>query len=73
MLTVLDLQTIASYGGGMIIDAKSIPINDLTSIASYASNKQAQIIIKNASIIPPIELQSIASFSKGCVIFDFCG
>ncbi len=32
MLTVLDLQTLASFGDGMIIDAKRISANDLNFI-----------------------------------------
>ncbi|EAA6030668.1 hypothetical protein E0508_06105 [Salmonella enterica subsp. enterica serovar Kingston] len=72
MLTVMDLQTIASFGGGMIIDAKKFTVLDLQNIASFASTKQARITIKNAGLLTSLDLQTIASFSKGCVVFDFC-
>ncbi|EPC4015864.1 hypothetical protein ACRZOS_000167 [Enterobacter kobei] len=72
MLTVLDLQTLASFGGGMIIDAKRISANDLKTIVSFGNAQNISITIKNASIIPINELKTIASFSKGSVIFDFC-
>ncbi|HCB1525184.1 TPA: hypothetical protein MYO68_005145 [Citrobacter braakii] len=72
MITVSDLKSIANYGGGMILDAKTISATDLKSIANYASAKQAQIVIKNAGVISASDLKSIANYSKGCVVFDFC-
>lgn len=69
--TVLDLKSIASSGGGMILDAKRYTTFDLKSIASSASGKQATIILKNLDGKTTFDLKSIASSGKGCVVFDF--
>ena len=70
-LSVLDLKSIASKGGGMILDATKISVLDLKSIVSKASEKQAQIIIKKPNKLSVLDMKAIASKGKGCVIFDF--
>jgi hypothetical protein len=70
-LSVSDLKTIASKGGGMIIDAKLFSASDLKTIASKASNSQAQITLKNPNVLSSSDLKTIASKANGCVVFDF--
>lgn len=71
-MMVSDLKIIASNGGGMILDAKSIRGSDLKIICSNASAKQATVIIRNSSVLSSSDIKIMASNSKGCVIFDFC-
>ncbi len=71
-MTVSDLKIIASNGGGMILDAKSISASDLKIICSNASAKQATVIIRNSSELSSSDIKIMASNSKGCAIFDFC-
>jgi hypothetical protein len=70
-LSILDLKSIASKGGGMVLDATKISVLDLKSIASKASETQAQIIIKKPQILSVLDMKSIASKGNGCIIFDF--
>jgi len=70
-VSVSDLKIIASNGGGMILDASKISASDLKIIASNASGKQANIILKNPTVLSASDLKIIASNSKGCVTFDF--
>lgn len=72
-IPVNDLKIIASNGGGMILDAKTISANDLKIIASNASRSGAKVTLKNVDAIGVNDLKIIASNSKGCVIFDFFG
>lgn len=72
-VSVSDLKIIASNGGGMILDASKISASDLKIIASNASGKQANIILKNPTLLSASDLKIIASNSKGCVTFDFYG
>lgn len=72
-VSVSDLKIIASNGGGMILDASKISASDLKIIASNASGKQANIILKNPTVLSASDLKIIASNSKGCVTFDFYG
>ena len=71
-MMVSDLKIIASNGGGMILDAKSIRGSDLKIICSNASAKQATVIIRNSSVLSSSDIKIMASNSKGCAIFDFC-
>lgn len=68
-----DLKIIASNGGGMILDARTISANDLKIIASNASRSGAQITLRNVDVVSANDLKIIASNSKGCVVFDFFG
>lgn len=68
-----DLRSIASNGGGMILNAEKYSPSDLRSIASNASTKQASVVFKNAKVLNPADMRSIASNGKGRVVFDlFC-
>lgn len=70
-VSIGDLKTIATYGGGMILDARKISAGDLKTIATYASKTQSSITIKNPSVLSSGDMKTIATYSKGCVIFDF--
>lgn len=70
MYTQEELVNIASYGGGLELDAAKHTVADLTNIASYASNKGARITIslKNKKL-SAVEMTNIASYGKGSVSF----
>lgn len=68
--SVVELQAIASAGGGIILDATYLSAVDLQGIASAAKRGQATIIMKNITMKSSIELQGIASAGGGYVIFD---
>ena len=53
MYTQQELVNIASYGGGLELDAAKHTVADLTNIASYASSKGARITIslKNKNLV----------------------
>lgn len=69
--SVLDLKSIATSGGGMILDARSFSTLDLKSIAASASGQKAQIFFKNLQGKSALDLKSIAASGGGCVVFDF--
>ena len=70
MYTQQELVNIASYGGGLELDAAQHAVADLVNIAAYASNKGARITIslKNTKL-SAIDMSNIASYGKGCVSF----
>lgn len=70
MFTTDQLCRIASYGGGLELDAKNFTSDQLSKIASYASGKGARIEIslKNKKFTSD-QLCTIASYGKGCVVF----
>lgn len=70
-LTVSDLRGIASVGGGMVLNAKSLTASDLRGIASAAKSKKAQITIRNFHHLTASDMRGIASAGDGCVVFDF--
>ena len=70
-LSISGLKIIASKGGGMILDAKSISASDLKIIVSKASATKAQITLKNPQILSANDLKIVASKASGCVVFDF--
>lgn len=58
-------------GGGMLLDARQIPIEDIKIIVSRASTKNGNIILTNIQHIGAEDLKIIASRGNGTVIFDF--
>lgn len=70
-MTVGDLRSIASSGGGLILDSSKFTAGDLRSIVSSASSKNATIYLKNISKFTSGDLRSIASSGNGTVVFDF--
>ncbi|MBE9397627.1 hypothetical protein IOQ59_10180 [Pontibacterium sp. N1Y112] len=70
-VSISDLKVIASKGGGMVLDARTISPSDLKVIASKASDTQAQITLKNPNALSSSDLKVIASKANGCVVFDF--
>ncbi len=71
MFSVLDIKSIITSGGGMILDAKQFSVIDLKSIANLAAGKQIQIVLKNLQGKSTIDLKSIAFSGNGYVVFDF--
>ncbi|WP_155826734.1 hypothetical protein [Laribacter hongkongensis] len=69
--SVTDLRSIASSGGGMILDASKYSVTDLRSIASSASGSGAKITLRNVGAMSTTDLRAIASSGGGCVVFDF--
>ena len=66
--TIYDLQGIAAFGCGIIIDAGKYNTEDIKSIITIIKTHQSQIILKNARSIADIE--TIAEFGTGNVTFD---
>jgi hypothetical protein len=71
--SVMDLRSIASAGGGMILDASKYSCMDLKSIASAAGGMKAQLTLRNLSHLSVLDLRAIASAGTGCVVLDFLG
>jgi FAD/FMN-containing dehydrogenase len=69
MKTTDDLVKIASYGGGLVLDA-SRTTEDLVKIVSYAAGNGSRVVIKKAGSKTTDDLVKIASYGKGAVIFD---
>jgi len=69
-ISVADLKIIAVNGGGMVIDAKQVPVTDLKIIASNASKGGGLVTLKNADALSVTDLKIIASNSKGHVVLD---
>ena len=66
-----DLRSIATAGGGMILDSTKYSTTDLRSIATAANGKGARITLRNANSKSTTDLRSIATAGGGVVVFDF--
>lgn len=69
MLSVSQLQAIASAGAGFSIDGSKFSTSQLQSIVASAK-PESTIIINNSSHFAVSQLQSIAAASKGNVFFN---
>ncbi|AKU21240.1 hypothetical protein ACZ75_06855 [Massilia sp. NR 4-1] len=69
MLSASQIQTIVSFGGGVVISARSYSAAQLQTIASFAAGK-CQVVIKDAGQLSAAQMQAIGSFGKGAVLFD---
>ncbi len=70
MYTQEELVRIASYGGGLELNAALHTVADLTTIASFASTKGARIIISlKEKKLSATDMTNIASYGNGCVSF----
>lgn len=68
--SVDNLVRIASYGGGLKLDATSFTVDSLVRIASYGKSNNAALIIYNSSGLTADAAVRIASYSPGNVIFE---
>ena len=71
MMTVLNLQSIASSGGSVIVSAASYSALNLQSIAMTCKAKGVDLVIKEANKLTVLNCQTIASANPGHVTFDF--
>ena len=70
-MNVVNLQSIASAGGTVVVSASNFNVVNLQSIATAGVKSGAKLIIKDAIKLNAINCQSIASCHPGYVIFDF--
>ena len=70
IITTDQLKQIAAAGGGLILDASSMPFNQMKEISSAANNGKAKIVIKNLSGLTAIQLKELAALAPGLIIFD---
>lgn len=68
-MTANELARVASFGGGFTISARNFRIDDIVRIVSFMQPK-AQIVIKDARLIPVDGMVRISSFARGSVVFD---
>lgn len=66
-----NIERIISLGGGVSIDATKYLPNNLERFAAFASQSGATLIIRNCHNLFPVNLERIAAFGKGRVIFEF--
>jgi hypothetical protein len=70
IITIDQLEQIAAAGGGLILDASSMPFNQIKQISAAANNGKAKIVIKNLSGLTAIQLMELAALAPGLIIFD---
>lgn len=71
-MTTLELKSILSYGGSIVVSAKDYSSLELRSLAMEAKANNAKLYIKQADLLPTLSCKGIAmSGGKGNVIFDF--
>lgn len=68
-MTVNDMIRVVSFGGGFVLNARSIRVEDMVRIVSFM-RPNAQIVIKDANLIPTDGMVRISSFARGSVVFD---
>lgn len=71
-MTTLELRSILSYGGSIVVSAKDFSSLELRSLAMETKANNAKLYIKRADALSPLVCKGIAmSGGKGNVIFDF--
>ena len=70
IITSEQLKHIVSAGGGLVIDASTITLNQLRDIALAANTSKVSIIVKKLSGLTPVQLKDLANVAPGLVIFD---
>lgn len=71
-MTTLNLQSIASAGGSVIVDANNYTVLNLQAIANAGKATGVTLIINNANVLSVLNCQAIAGANPGHVIFNFC-
>ncbi|MDN0082407.1 hypothetical protein QU487_06520 [Crenobacter sp. SG2305] len=71
MLTSEQLKLLAGQGGGFIIRASDYSAEDLKHIAGFAASSGARLTFKSCGHLSPTDLNQIAGFGQGAVVFDF--
>lgn len=72
MKSSLELRSIASSGGNLIVDANNMSSLELRSLASTCKQSHTTLTINNASKLSALECRSIASLYPSNVTFNFC-
>lgn len=72
MKTSLDLRSIASSGGNLVVDAEGYSMLDLKTVAAAGKETGANLIIYNADKLSGLDCRIIASANPGHVTFNFC-
>jgi hypothetical protein len=70
MRSIDDLKAIVSFGGGLVVDAASVSVADLKTLASFAKPVGSQIRIVNAHTMTTDDMKAVASFGPGHVTFE---
>jgi hypothetical protein len=70
-MTVLNLQTIVTAGGCIVINASDYNVLNLQAIAMAGKKSGGKLHIKNANSLTVQNCQAIASANPGNVTFDF--
>jgi hypothetical protein len=70
IITSEQLKQIVGAGGGLIIDASTLTLNQLRDIVSAASANKASITVKNLSGLTAAQLKDLATLAPGLVVFD---
>jgi len=70
IITTDQLEQIAAAGGGLVLDASSMPFNRIKQISAAANTGKAKIIIKNLSSLTAVQLKELAASAPGLIIFD---
>lgn len=71
-MTSLDLKSIASNGGNLIVDAEGYSMLDLKAVAAAGKGTGANLTINNAEKFSGLDCKMIASANPGHVTFNFC-
>lgn len=71
-MTALEIRTILSSGGNVVVDATKFTALELRTMASTAQSNGTKITIRNANTKTALECRGIASAGgTGTVFFDF--
>lgn len=70
-ISMLDLKSIVTKGGGIVIAANKVSALDLKSLATKSGESGAKITVKNPHALSALDLKSIATKGNGNVTFDF--
>jgi len=70
IITVEQLTQIVAAGGGLVLDASKMTLNQIKEIIPAAKANKARITLKNVSDMTAGQLMEIAGLAPGLVTFN---
>jgi hypothetical protein len=70
IITGEQLRQIVAVGGGLVLDASAMTLNQIRDVIPAANTNKASITLKNLSGMTAGQLEEIAGLAPGLVTFD---
>ena len=70
LITNSQIEKIVAAGGGVILDASSMTLNQIKGIVAAANANGARITLKNVAALTAAQLEELAGLAPALLTFD---